>query len=83
MRICLIHLLFLISSDIRAEMMPDELPDRSEVAEFDHSKLKRVETKESNVLPTKDGNEHLKYPYDIITLHCRQVMRKNNFMPNR
>ena len=36
-------------------MMPDELPDRSEVAKFDHSKLKHVETQEKEVLPTKTG----------------------------
>ena len=36
-------------------MMPDELPDRSEVANFDQSKLKHVETKEKEVLPTKSG----------------------------
>ena len=41
--------------DIRAEMMPDELPDRSEVSSFDHSKLKHVETQEKEVLPTKSG----------------------------
>ena len=49
-------------------MMPDTLPDRSEVANFDATKLKHVETKESNVLPTKDGNEHLKSPYNINAL---------------
>ena len=41
--------------DIRAEMMPDELPDRSEVASFDVSKLKHVEMEEKKVLPTKSG----------------------------
>lgn len=43
-------------SDIRAEMMPDQKPDRSEVAAFDTSKLKHVETNEKNVMPTKEGN---------------------------
>lgn len=37
-------------------MRPDNLPDVSEVASFDASKLKHVETKESNVLPSKEGN---------------------------
>lgn len=41
--------------DIRAEMMPDELPDRSEVSSFDVSKLKHVEMEEKKVLPTKSG----------------------------
>lgn len=41
--------------DIRAEMMPDELPDRSEVTSFDVSKLKHVEMEEKKVLPTKSG----------------------------
>jgi len=47
--------LFLSPLDIRAEMMPDKLPDRSEVSSFDHSKLKHVETQEKEVLPTKSG----------------------------
>lgn len=46
------------SSELRAELRPDNLPDVSEVAQFDSTKLRHVETKESNVLPTKDGNEH-------------------------
>lgn len=53
--IVLVHLLFSIFSDIRAEMMPDTLPDRSEVAKFDHGKLKHVETQQKEVLPTKSG----------------------------
>ena len=53
--IFLIHCLFSISSDIRAEMMPDTLPDRSEVGKFDHSKLKHVETQQKEVLPTQSG----------------------------
>ena len=61
-------------------MRPDTLPDVSEVASFDATKLKHVETKESNVLPTKDGNEHLISPYNINTKHCRQVMRRKNFI---
>ena len=36
-------------------MMPDTLPDRSEVAKFDHAKLKHVETQQKEVLPTKTG----------------------------
>jgi len=36
-------------------MMPDELPDRSEVAKFDQSKLKHVKTTEKDVLPTESG----------------------------
>lgn len=36
-------------------MMPDKLPDRSEVTNFDVSKLKHVEMEEKKVLPTKSG----------------------------
>ena len=42
-------------SDIRAEMMPDVLPDRSEVSKFDHSKLKHVNVTEKVILPSKEG----------------------------
>lgn len=72
--------LFIFSSELREELRPDKLPDVSEVSTFDATKLKHVETKESNVLPTKDGNEHQKSPYNINTKHCRQVMRRNNFI---
>lgn len=41
--------------DIRAEMMPDDKPDRSDVTKFDSSKLKHVETKEKIVMPSKEG----------------------------
>ena len=41
--------------DIRAEMMPDELPDRSEVTKFDHAQLKHVQPTEKIVLPSKEG----------------------------
>ena len=41
--------------DIRAEMMPDVLPDRSEVSSFDHSKLKHVATTEKVILPSEEG----------------------------
>ena len=53
--IFLICLLFSIFLGIRAEMMPDERPDRSEVAKFDQSKLKHVKTTEKEVLPTESG----------------------------
>lgn len=36
-------------------MMPKNKPDRSEVSQFDHSKLKHVETQDKTVLPSKDG----------------------------
>ena len=36
-------------------MMPDELPDRSEVTKFDHTKLKHVQPTEKIVLPSKEG----------------------------
>ena len=49
------HLCYFIFLDIRAEMMPDTLPDRSEVAKFDQSKLKHVKTQQKEVLPTKSG----------------------------
>lgn len=53
-------------SDIRAELMPDVLPDRSEVAKFDQTKLKHVKTTEKVVLPTQDGEAEifLQYSYD-------------------
>ena len=41
--------------DIRAEMMPDDLPDLSEVTKFDQAKLKHVQSTEKNVLPSKEG----------------------------
>ena len=47
--------IFAFLSELREEMRPDELPDVSEVENFDATKLKRVKTKESNVLPTKEG----------------------------
>ena len=42
-------------SEIYAEMQPDKLPDVSAVADFDTSKLKHVDTKESKVLPSQEG----------------------------
>ena len=36
-------------------MMPDVKPDRSEVANFDSSKLKHVDTTEKAVLPSQEG----------------------------
>ena len=36
-------------------MMPDKLPSRDDVKEFDAAKLKHVETQEKNVLPSKEG----------------------------
>lgn len=50
--------LLVLSSELREEMRPETLADVSEVTKFDASKLKHVETKESNVLPSKEGNEH-------------------------
>ena len=38
-------------------MMPDSLPDRSEVSSFDSTKLKHVETLEKVVMPSKEGNQ--------------------------
>ena len=55
MCIIIIPLFFCSSTDLREELRPETLPDVSEVASFDSSKLKHVETKESNVLPTKEG----------------------------
>lgn len=68
------------SSELRAELRPDNLPDVSEVAQFDSTKLRHVETKESNVLPTKDGNEHWKSCYNINTKFCGWVTRRKNFI---
>ena len=46
--------------EIRAEMMPDSLPDRSEVEKFDkEQKLKHVVTTEKSMLPTQEGAEEL------------------------
>lgn len=54
-------------SDIRAELMPDVLPDRSEVAKFDQTKLKHVKTTEKVVLPTQDGETEICYSTATIT----------------
>ena len=54
-------------SDIRAELMPDVLPDRSEVAKFDQTKLKHVKTTEKVVLPTQDGEAEICYSTATIT----------------
>lgn len=54
-------------SDIRAELMPDVLPDRSEVAKFDQNKLKHVKTTEKVVLPTQDGEAEICYSTATIT----------------
>ena len=51
--------MFTVSSELREEMRPETLPDVSEVASFDASKLKHVNTKENTVLPTKEGNQNL------------------------
>ena len=56
-----------VSADLKEELRPESLPDVSEVASFDASKLKHVETKESNVLPTKEGAVNFQFfPY----YHC-------------
>jgi len=47
--------LYCVFIDIRAELMPDVLPDRSEVTKFDHGKLKHVDPTEKIVLPSKEG----------------------------
>ena len=73
-------ILFIFFTELREELRPDKLPDVSEVANFDSTKLKHVETKESNVLPTKDGNEHLKSPHNVNTKYCRWVMSRKNFI---
>ena len=40
---------------LKQELVPDVLPDRSEVKGFDAKKLKHVETVEKNPVPSKDG----------------------------
>ena len=62
---------FISSPDLREELRPETLQDVSEVTKFDTSKLKHVETKESNVLPSKEGL----YPtlQAILGLHIRGV----------
>ena len=47
-----------LHAELKEEMRPDSLPDVSEVTKFDASKLKHVETKEANVLPTKEGSNN-------------------------
>ena len=47
-------------------MMPDVKPDRSEIASFDASKLKHVETTDKSVLPTKDGMFYRVHIYNYI-----------------
>ena len=56
-------------SDIRAEMMPDELPDRSEVSKFDHSKLKHVNVTEKVILPSKEGRPRSGFFYLSFVLN--------------
>ena len=40
-------------------LRPNELPDRSAVADFPKEKLKHVQTTEKNVIPDKDGTRCL------------------------
>ena len=47
-------------------MMPEDKPDRSEVEQFDATKLKHVETQEKNVMPTSDGIECSDYSFFSI-----------------
>ena len=73
----------LILLDIRAEMMPDELPDRSEISKFDHSKLKHVNTTEKVVLPSKEGQAMVKEFVNIsvfeLILFIPSALCKNLF----
>ena len=73
----------LILLDIRAEMMPDELPDRSEISKFDHSKLKHVNTTEKVVLPSKEGqamvNEFVNISVFELILFIPSALCKNLF----
>ena len=40
---------------MKQELQPDEFPDRSEVKNFDPSKLKKIHTEEKNPLPSKES----------------------------
>lgn len=40
---------------MKQELQPDEFPDRSEVKNFDPSKLKKIHTEEKNSLPSKQS----------------------------
>ena len=40
---------------VKQELQPDEFPDRSEVKNFDPSKLKKTQTEEKNPLPSKSS----------------------------
>lgn len=40
---------------LKQELQPDEFPDRSEVKNFDPSKLKKTQTDEKNPLPSKES----------------------------
>lgn len=40
---------------VKQELQPDEFPDRSEVKNFDQSKLKKAHTEEKNPLPSKES----------------------------
>lgn len=42
-------------SALKQELQPDEFPDRSEVKNFDPSKLKKTQTDEKNPLPSKES----------------------------
>lgn len=55
-----------VFADLKEELRPESLPDVSEVASFDASKLKHVETKEANVLPTKEGAVNFNFFSPII-----------------
>lgn len=47
------NLLFITA--LAEALRPNNLPDRSAVADFPKKHLKHVETKEKNVIPDKDG----------------------------
>jgi len=73
-----------LHAELKEEMRPDSLPDVSEVTKFDASKLKHVETKEANVLPTKEGsNNFLKgLMSNGTTLQFLEKWQKNKNPPS-
>ena len=50
--------------------MPDELPDRSEVSKFDHSKLKHVNVTEKVILPSKEGKPRSGFFFFSVMYCC-------------
>lgn len=70
---------------LKQELVPDVLPDRSEVKGFDAKTLKHVETVEKNPVPSKDGKSWKGYvsvnvtvtpisSFQVSMLFCKEAM---------